>query len=71
MKVRKLGQQHMKIGETFSHHPTVHTEWFNFIHALNIYFSLFWGMIMNQKQGKQISNQGQNQFKTKFFLTRA
>ena len=24
MKVRKLGRQHMKIGETFSHHPMVH-----------------------------------------------
>ena len=72
MKVRKLGQQHnfiMKIGETFSHHPMVHTEWFNFIHALNIIFLCFG--VMNQKQGKQISNQGQNQFKTKFFLTRA
>lgn len=58
----------MKTGETFSHYPMVHTEWFNFIHALN-FFSLFWGMIMYQKQGKQISIQGQNQ--TKFFLTRA
>ena len=59
----------MKIGKTFSHHPTVHTEWFNFIHALNFIFLCFG--VMNQKQGKQISNQGQNQFKTKFFLTRA
>lgn len=33
MKVTKLGRKHMKIGETFSHHPMVHTEWFNFIHA--------------------------------------
>ena len=57
----------MKIGETFSHHPTGH--WFNFIHALNFIFLCFG--VMNQKQGKQISNQGQNQFKTKFFLTRA
>lgn len=57
----------MKIGETFSHYPTGH--WFNFIYALNFIFLCFG--VMNQKQGKQISNQGQNQFKTKFFLTRA
>ena len=41
MKVRKLGQQHIKIGETFSHHPMVHTEWFNFSHALNFIFLRF------------------------------
>ena len=42
MKVTKLGRQHMKIGETFSHHPMGHTaEWFNFIHALNCIFLCF------------------------------
>ena len=42
MKITKLGRQHMKIGETFSHHPMVHTEWFNFIHASNCIFLCFW-----------------------------